>query len=122
MHGNLLDEKIPVQNATFLTKVHKRHAIPFKEIALSFMKRPIKVGLRASGMVPESLIYRKFCFLANLSCVSQPTGSGALRRCWIIRPLPATLDRFALLCPRHHFRAAVSGPPGAIFLYVYRSE
>jgi len=43
MHGNLLDEKMPVQNATFLSKIHKCYAIPFKKIALSFIKRPIEM-------------------------------------------------------------------------------
>lgn len=49
-------------------EMHKCHAIPREEIALSFLKLPVRAGSNVSGMVPESLIYRKFCSPAKLSC------------------------------------------------------
>ena len=79
MHGSLLDENSRAK-CNFRPKIHKCRAIPFREIALSFMKTPIGAGLNASGVVPESLIYRKFSFPAKLSYAPEPAGAIARPR------------------------------------------
>jgi|SRR5271166_2606941 len=56
--------------------MHKCRAIPREEIALSFLKLPVRAGSNVSGIVPEPLIYRKFRIAAKIFAPAGLPGRG----------------------------------------------
>jgi hypothetical protein len=97
MHGNLLDENFPCKMSLFA---------PDTQMPRDSLRgnRPIRdekalwngAGPRASGVVPESLIYRKFLLSGDIFFQATPACQTLLSRWIACGPIPSLMNPLAL--------------------------